>query len=91
MGKAGAFQAVVPQVQAAQVGGTEVGIGEVDAGGVQVAQVEPTEITAAKVDGAVPGLLAVEAGDLFVMYQCIQRAVQLPWLTHETPPCLSLW
>ncbi|MNH37647.1 hypothetical protein D3C79_985730 [compost metagenome] len=91
MGKACTFQAVVTQIQPAQVGGTEVGIGEIDTGSVQFAQVEAAEIATAKINADVLGFFAVEADDLFVMHQRVQCAVQLPWLIHKGASLVDLW
>ncbi|MNC60880.1 hypothetical protein D3C75_1107910 [compost metagenome] len=90
MGQACAFEPIVAQVEAAQIGSAEIGIGEINSAGVQLPQVEAAEIAAAKVDTDVPGFFAVEAGDLFVMHQRIQCAVQLPWLIHEGASLFAL-
>ena len=73
MGQAGAFDPGVAKVQAAQVGTTKIGVGEVDGIGVHVAQVEPAKVAAGEVDLDILWLACIEAFDIVVVQEVVER------------------
>ncbi|MNG16698.1 hypothetical protein D3C84_1006350 [compost metagenome] len=86
MGQARTFERSVAKIDAAQIGGAKIGVGEVDALGVEFAQVEAAEITTDHVDRTLFGALFVKTGDVVFMQQGIQRGVEQFRLAHVTSP-----
>ncbi|MNG22330.1 hypothetical protein D3C84_1068020 [compost metagenome] len=86
VGEARPFKRCVAKIDAAQVGGAEVGVGEVDAVGVHLAQVQAAEITTDHVDRPLLGALFVEASDVVFVQQGVERGVEQFRLAHFASP-----
>ena len=82
MRQAGAFKECLAQIEPAQIATAKIGTAEIDAPGVDSTQVEPAKVSIAEVYLGVLGLVGVEPGNVFIVQQVIERAIELTGLAH---------